>query len=53
MAAAKGHLAVVRYLVQQGADINKANNTGCTPLDSARGFGHAEVAAFLRAAGAR
>ena len=31
-AAEKGHLAVVQYLVEQGADKEKACDTGHTPL---------------------
>jgi len=46
-------LLVVRYLVEHGADINRPTNDGYTPLMAAEGAGHAEVAAYLRAAGAR
>ena len=32
----KGHLAVVEYLCEMAkADVNKANNTGWTPLNTA------------------
>ena len=52
MAAHDGHLVVVRYLVEQGVDMNKAANNGPTPLLAAILKGHDEVAAFLHAAGA-
>ena len=48
-----GHFLVVRYLVQQGADTEKADNHGFTPFWPAVSKGHAEVAAYLRSAGAR
>jgi len=43
----------VQYLVEQGADFDKATSAGITPLMAAEALGHAEVAAYLRAAGAR
>jgi len=43
----------VRYLVDWGADKDKATNDGYTPLMVAVEEGHAEVAAYLRAAGAK
>jgi len=43
----------VRYLVEQGADKDKAVINGFSPLQVAYFRGHAEVAAYLRAAGAR
>ena len=43
LAAQLGHLEVVQYLVQQGADKNKATNDGFTPLFSAALKGHLAV----------
>jgi hypothetical protein len=45
-------LPVVEYLVEHGAEKNKAKYSGVTPLQVARIAGHAEVVAYLRAAGA-
>jgi ankyrin repeat protein len=41
-------LAIVQYLVQQGADINQAARGGFTPLFAAVAKGHTEVANYLR-----
>ena len=43
----------MRYLVEQGADMDKGRSGGNTTLMVAEAQGHAEVAAYLRAAGAR
>lgn len=43
----------MRYLVEQGADTDKADNSGCIPVEVALQKGHTEVAAYLRAAGAK
>ena len=53
MAAGNGSFMIVRYLVEQGADKNKADNYGTTPLRAALARRHTEVAAYLRAAGAK
>ena len=53
IAAMGGYVAVVQCLVEQGADIDKADEDGTTPLMAALEEGHEEVAAYLRAAGAR
>ena len=53
LAAAIGNFAVVKYLVEQGADKKKADSDGFSPLMAAQIFNHVEVAAYLRAAGAR
>ena len=46
-------MAVVQYLVEQGAEKDKASDEGFSPLMVAVAHGRAEVAAYLRAAGAR
>ena len=52
MACRKGHLEVVRLLVEAGADKDKAGNHGSTPLSIARSGGHYEIAKLLVEAGA-
>ena len=51
-ASRNGHLAVVRYLVEQGADMEKADNGGWTPLIVASYRGHLEVVRYLLEQGA-
>lgn len=51
-AACKGHLDIVKLLVEHGADLNFEFN-GHTPLSQAEGYGHPEVAAYLRSVGAK
>ena len=46
-----GSLSVVKYLVEQGADVNAKNNGGATILAVAMLYGHTEVAAYLRSVG--
>lgn len=46
-AAAKGHLAVVEFLVEQKAALDIRSKSGMTPLSLARGFGHKAVADYL------
>lgn len=36
-AAINGHLEVVKYLVEHGADIGAADTAGCTALNGPRG----------------
>jgi ankyrin repeat protein len=50
-AARAGNLELVRLLVERGADVNAATKDGGTPLTYAGD--HADVAAFLRAHGAK
>ena len=52
-ASFQGNLAIVKILVQHGANINKINNFGETALDLAEKKSHTEVAAFLRSKGAK
>ena len=47
IAAYKGHLGVVRFLLSKGADCTIENQWGRTPLATAQKQGHAEVAAAL------
>ena len=47
-----GHLDMVRCLVEAGAGLNQAMNSGGTPLAVARAQGHNKVAVFLERAGA-
>lgn len=44
---------IVRMLIAAGADVNSRDKTGETPLDWAEKFGHPEVIAALKKAGAR
>ncbi len=46
-AAAKGHLNVVKWLVQKGANVNARNSSGITPLYLAKGFGKKDIVQFL------
>jgi hypothetical protein len=52
LAAAKGHLAVVRVLLSLGADINHRNNDDITPLMVASAEKQLEVVKWLVKAGA-
>ena len=52
-AAFNGNLEIARTLVDRGADVNARTTDGKTPLSIAVEKGNEEVAAFLRAHGAR
>ncbi len=52
MAAVGGHLPVVQYLVEMGADKDTANNSGVTPLYFAAQGGSLEVVQYLLQEGA-
>ena len=52
MAATHGHEAVVRALIDAGADVNKKVKYGYTPLSRATDNGNEAVAQLLRDAGA-
>ena len=49
----KRHIATLDALVKAGADVNRADRGGNTPLTLARGRNYAEMVTILRAAGAR
>ena len=47
IASERGHLSIVEYLINHGADVNKANHWGRTPLSIASENGHLSVAKCL------
>ncbi|MBR5888302.1 MAG: ankyrin repeat domain-containing protein, partial [Akkermansia sp.] len=47
-AANIGHTECVKLLIDAGADVNRANNEGRTPLSIAEKNGHTECAELLR-----
>jgi len=49
----KRHIATLKALVDAGADINLADNSGNTPLTLAKRRGYSEMATILEKAGAR
>jgi hypothetical protein len=51
-AAACGHIHFIDPLITAGANINKADNRGWTPVYATAYFGHAEIISILKAAGA-
>ena len=51
-AAGRGHLDILRYLVEQGADMEKTDRFGYSPLMDASSGGHLEVARYLLEQGA-
>ena len=52
MASQKGHLHLVEYLLESGADINQAMNAGCSSLFLASNNGHQNIVRCLAEAGA-
>ena len=52
VAAANGHLDVVRFLVEQGTDMEKSDKNGWTPLLTATCGDHIEVVRYLLEQGA-
>ena len=52
IASWKGHLPVVRYLVEQGANMEKADQHGCNPVINASFSGHLGVVRYLLEQGA-
>ena len=52
IASIEGHLAMVKLLLESGADINRVHtNWNRTPLDIAEVYGHPEIADLLRQRG--
>ena len=51
-ASQNGHLEVVRALLAAGADVNRSDNRGNTPLSGALLYNRTQVADLLRDAGA-
>ena len=52
VASSHGHVDVVRVLLEHGAEINKAANSGCTPLFIASQEGRVDVVRVLVEQGA-
>ena len=52
-AAMRGMVEVAKLLVENGADVNRKDQFGLTPLALARSMRHPEVAAFLESKGAK
>ncbi|KAL9186070.1 hypothetical protein ACHAXT_005308 [Thalassiosira profunda] len=53
VAASEGHLDVVIYLVHKGANVNRSDRWGGSPLDDAHRHRHADVAKYLRSKGGK
>ena len=51
-ASLHGHKDVVKFLVQNGADLNSNDNWNCTALHNAAGAGHLQIVDLLCQAGA-
>jgi ankyrin repeat protein len=49
----KRHVAVLKALVEAGANVNLADRSGGTPLTLAKKRGYSEMVKILEAAGAR
>jgi cytohesin len=52
MAAYRGHIEIVRALIDAGADVNKVRDNGMTPLFAAAYKGHGDIVRALIDAGA-
>jgi ankyrin repeat protein len=53
LASKYGYLDVVKYLIENGADIDQPNIHGATPLSGASEYGHLDVAKYLKKKGAK
>jgi len=52
IAAGAGHLKIVEYLIEEGADVNAWNDAHQNPLLSAAYYGHSEIVSLLLEKGA-
>ena len=52
VAASEGHLEMVTFLLDKGAQLNRSDRWGGSPLDDAMRHRHKEVASLLRNKGA-
>ena len=52
LASGKGHIQVVEYLLERGADTESGNDVGDRPLSFAAKFGHYETVRMLLERGA-
>ena len=53
VAAAEGHVSLCRYIVDHGAQINRSDRWGASPLDDAHRHRHKSVVKFLQLRGGR
>jgi len=53
VASSEGCLDVVKYLVSKGANVNRSDRWGGSPLDDAHRHRHQDVAKYLRSKGAK
>ena len=52
LASRLGHLKIVKYLVEHGANVNTMNREGQTPLNSAARWGNIDIVKYLISKGA-
>lgn len=52
-AALKGHIDIVRTLLEKGVDVNAKRKNGDTALTEAKKNDHKEIVSMLKEAGAR